>query len=398
MKLINSGNNIRKALVLVLLFFAAMNFQAKFFYFVFIALILLTVMQKKLLVTKTAALYLLLGLLMAVYNSREGIMSMLRCVAYVAFYIVGFNMLAVQEGEDPGLRSAQKTGFSVLVAISSGSFLHYFLNFITNIGDTVSRNTIDVWSNEVMAATGQAMLACLMLGLAVALIFLPSKKVYRLIGIACILVVLTYNFVLAGRALILMLVALFLVGMLYFRKAAQGVFEKFRFWFGVMVVVLIIAAAFAANIGGIRNMILESNLFDRMNVLEFFWSDSERASAKLNFLADAWKYPFGGLHMSAQYGYAHDLLLDAYDEYGFLSLILLLCILVDGIVKMYRLMRQTDYSRESKMAFLCVYCAVLIAFTVEPIFAGMSWLFVCYALINGCVEGMLLYPREGEIA
>ena len=94
--------------------------------------------------------------------------------------------------------------------------------------------------------------------------------------------------------------------------------------------------------------------------------------------------------MRSQYGYAHDLLLDGYDEYGILGLLMLLGILASGVRALYRLMIRTDYAKENKLAFLCVNCAVWLVFYVEPILPGMQWLFACYALMNGIMDAMNL--------
>ena len=92
--------------------------------------------------------------------------------------------------------------------------------------------------------------------------------------------------------------------------------------------------------------------------------------------------------MRARYSFAHDLLLDAYDEYGVIVFLLLIVILIVGVAHLYRLLRRTGYGESIKLATLLISCAVLLEFTVEPILAGIPWLFSCYCLINGCVTGM----------
>ena len=98
--------------------------------------------------------------------------------------------------------------------------------------------------------------------------------------------------------------------------------------------------------------------------------------------------------MRARFGYAHDLLLDAYDEYGVVAFLLLVAILIQGGLQVYRLLRYSNYSGGFKLALLLIYVAILLEFWVEPILAGMQWLFACYCLINGCVTGMNLSERR----
>ncbi len=242
-----------------------------------------------------------------------------------------------------------------------------------------------------MAATGQATLACLMLGLSIATIFAPVKKWHRLIAILAILLIMMYNFALAGRTLIVFLFLLFLLAAVYFRITSENVSERFKIWVGVLLVLLAVVITFAYNIAGLRDFIFDSNLFERFEDSDF---SSDRTVSKFQFLRNAWRYPFGGLHLRDDYGYAHDLLLDGYDEYGIFGFLLLLTVLLLGVRSMCKLIFRSTYSRAFRMAFLCSYTSVLLMFLVEPILAGMPWLFTCYCLMNGFMDGMLLKQKE----
>ncbi len=378
----------------LLLFFAAMNFKAKFFYFVFAAFGILLATQKNLKINKTSLVYLALGGLMVVYNSDEGVLSMCRCMAYFMLYVLGYNMPVVLSGSklqtvEENVKYAHNTGFAMLTSVCAGSFLHFFLNAVHNFGKSIGRNTIDIWSGTIMAATGQVALTCLMLGLSVSMLYKPVKKSYRYIGILCIVCMLAYNLVLAGRTMLVILFAVFILGLIYTVKVSKSSEEKFRLGMGLISSVVVVSMVFLFDIGGIQNYIFSSNLFDRLgSSLGAYVSNSSRNTIKLKFLSEGWKYPFGGLNMRSKYGYAHDLLLDGYDEYGIFGLLLLVAIVLLGIIALYRLLKRTSYGTELKLALLCVYCAVLLEFCVEPILAGMAWLFACYSLINGIMDGM----------
>ncbi len=395
-------NKLKSIAVFGLLFFAAMNFYAKFFYFAFASLLVLFVIQRKLAVNKKALLYLGLGVLMAIYNRGEGLLSMIRCMAGGALYIVGYNMVLNVSPKkidavsyDSGY--ARKTGFLLLATVATGSFTHYILNFANSFSQILVRNTNDVWTGQAMAATGQATLACLMLGLSVAMVFLSGKWIYRAVGIACLIGMLAYNLVLAGRTMFVILFVLFIIALIYVRVAAIGSFEKLKVSVGFVLALLAFALVFIYNVGGVQDYVLDSNLFDRFgSSLEAFTSESSRMNSKISFVLNALKYPLGGLNLRAQYGYAHDLLLDGYDEYGFLGFGLLFAILGFGIASLYKLLRHTRYDSVFKLALLCVYSAVLLVFCAEPILAGMQWLFVCYCLINGCIDGMNLSYFSGK--
>jgi len=189
-----------------------------------------------------------------------------------------------------------------------------------------------------------------------------------------------------------MFVLVFVIGIIFLfvkiedRQVRKGVF-KLLLW-GLFLGGLFVFAL-TRNVAGIWDSITDSNFFNRL--FEFSgtsWLDAERIEARISFLKNAYLYPFGGLHMRNRFGYAHDLLLDAYDEYGIFALLLLILILADGVKRLWIFCSRTSYGMVYKLGFLCIYAAILIEFCVEPIFAGMQWLFVCYCFINGCLTGM----------
>ncbi len=383
-------NKVKNVLIFALLFFASMNFQAKFFYFVFGATVVLALLRRYFVIDYGILPYIGLSLWMAIYNADEGPLSMLRCLAPLCFYIVGLNMTTENDHKnkfDLEPDYIQKQGYTLLLVISLGSFSHYLMNYIYNFGNQLSRNTNDIWTGEPMAATGQNTLACLALALVTAMFFLSVKKWHRVLSVAVIGVILSYNLILAGRTLLVILVCLIITSVIYMRvnKISQQVNNLFY----LLVCLIVSAIAIAFNIGGLRDRILNSQLFSRFGgSIAAMIDDGSRLETKLQFIKESLRYPMGGLHLNEKYGFAHDLLLDAYDEYGFVALILLIAILSMGVVNLYKNLRYTDYSHEFKLTLLLINVSVLLQFTVEPILAGMPWLFACYSLINGCMVGM----------
>lgn len=390
------ADKLKNGVILVALFLSTMNFGAKFFYFAFAALILLSLFQRKLNIHFSTLPYLLLGVLMAIYNSDEGILSMIRCFSYVSLYIVGYNlvtfrMMKQERRVNINENHSESIPTKVIFTVALGSFAHYLINFISNMGNNIGRNTIDIWSGNITAATGQAALASIMLGLAVSLIILPKKKIYRYIGVINIVLILAYNLILAGRTLITMLFILFIIGMVYFRIVTPKALDRYKLIFALLLILMITFILFLFNVGGIQNLVFNSNLLERFDAISL---DTSRNDTKMIFLTNIWKYPFGGLNLRVRYGHAHDLLLDGYDEYGFLGFLLLLLILILGIRTLWLLLRRTDYSNEFKMMALCVYSAILMVFTLEPILDGMPWLLICFCLLNGVLDGMRVTYRN----
>lgn len=380
------GNRI----VLVLLFLTAMNFQAKFFYFIFATTLVAVFTYKNASADRMLFLYFILGAIMAVYNANNGILVMLRFMAYPAAYYIGISMSRKDGncGERTYNEHLQGRICNALFAISLGSFSHYILNYFTNFDNTLNRNTNDIWTSEMLSATGQSSLACLMIGFAVAMILTHRKARELVIGMIFIVGVLSYNLILSGRTIIVILLIVFAVGFLYMLKQTSNVSKKMKVIGGILLLVVVVSILWMGNVGGIKDHIERSNLYLRfLNKTGSELIESGRSERKISFLKEMINHPFGGLHMRNKYGYAHDLLLDGYDEYGLVLLLILLVLLISGIKQMVRFCKDKEINIYVKTRFLCVYAAILLVFCVEPIFAGMQWLFVCFCLINGMITG-----------
>ncbi|MBQ9082616.1 MAG: hypothetical protein IJY28_03845 [Clostridia bacterium] len=386
------ADKLKRGLLYILLFLAAMNFAAKFFYFVFLAFLLLCLIQRRIKMDRGAWIYLLLGVLTALYNMNEGILSMIRCFAPFCFYLVGINLAAAADGgrlETQDIGRSVQTCDRVLMVTAFGSFTHFIANYIYNFGQNLWRNTNDIWTGAPMAATGQGALACLMVGLLTAMLFFPLKPWHRAAGAANAVLLVLYSMVLAVRTPLVMLLIMVFIALAYHFIRARSASLRTAYVLGAALAVVIALLAYLLNIGGLQDYVLSTPMFERFTgSLGAFTDNSSRTEAKLAFLRDALDYPLGGLHLQAKYGFAHDLLLDGYDEYGIFGLILLSAVLITGICKLCQVLRCDGIRMESKMTLLLVYLAILLEFTMEPILAGMQWLFACYCLINGVMHGL----------
>ena len=389
---IKSKYGINSFLYLIL-FCASLNFVSRFYVFAFLAFFIFLLTRKTFEINNCAFLYIFLCVLMLFYHYDDGVLGMLKCLSYCFFYLIGYSV--VQDGLDLSLACEEtqnksvKNAHSILLWVSSGSFMHYALNFIINVNQDLGRDTNDIWSGETMAATGQAALGCLMLGIAIAMLIFPRKKGQRLIGGALLLSIMAHNLILAGRTLIVICLVVFVLGIAFYLKNSNNFSTGLKVFGWVAAIGIGGIMMYVFNIGGIKDAIMSSNLVNRFtgdyasNVL-----DSGRGSIKLSYLQNMWKYPWGGLHMRDEFNYAHDLWLDGYDEDGIFALVLLIGITLTGLRDLIVFLRNQKFYLGYKISFVCVYSSILLVFCVEPILAGMQWLFACYCLINGCLAGV----------
>lgn len=406
-KMIIREKNIYIISIELMLLFASMNFQAKFFYFAFGVFITVCLFQNEIKLDNMVIVYMSLSLVMGIYSFPIGVKGVVRHFSYVACYLAGYNLIEFKIEESCKTNSIvwhQENKIRWFIfALAMGSFLHLMLNWSMNKGLNIGRNLPDIWSGEILSATGQASIGCLMVALSVSLILSPRKKIERLFGILFMCLLLGYNLILAGRTLIMMYGAVLVLGVLFIIIANRRMkLGKIIFW--TILVVSIIAVLYCNNIGGIKDIIISSNLYQRFfgEIKEINLLDSGRGTRKLRHIENMYKYPFGGLHSRNMYGYAHDLLLDAYDEYGILVFILLIIIIYTEIKDVWIILKSNLHSIIFKTVILCIYSAIAIQFCLEPILSGMPWLFVCFCFLNGCLRKnniiMRQLKKEGSIS
>lgn len=389
-KLHNKGQiNYYKALLLIILFFAAMNFQAKFFYLVYTGFILTCINNKRIRVNRTCLLYLFLGIIMSLYNVTDGILGKIRRFAFLANYIVGFNFITNGNNNIDNDESFNTIVSLSLIVSAFGAYAHYMMNFISNSGSVIGRNTIDVWSGEIMSSTGQATLASLIIGVCCAWFVKPPKKLYRVIAIAITISVLLYNLILSGRTIIVMCVITLLISILYIVRNEENINRKIYVIIWAILAIILFSLLYSFNIFNIQNIFMSSNLYARFGGYTDNILDTSRNERKLLYIQNMYRYLFGGLHLREQFGYAHDLLLDAYDEFGFITFILLCVILFKSIKNVLRFMKIDVILPQTKVLTLCIYTIIILEFFVEPIFAGMPWFFACFCLFNGVISATI---------
>ena len=382
-------------ILLIILFFAAMNFQAKFFYFVFLGFFVMCISSGCLRVNRSCILYLLLGIIMGLYSYADGILEVIRRFAYLANYLVGYNLIKRRIKKASLQDDRTELLFrSVFIVSALGSFTHYMINFITNSNNIVGRNTIDFWSGETMSSTGQATLAALIIGLCCALFIYPNHKFDRWFAIVITVCVLLYNLILSGRTILVVYAVTLSVAVIYVLKNEENKSKKTKVILLIILAFSMIIILYSFNVFGIRDIVENSNLY-----LRFLGTSSNeilrtsRNERKILFLQNMYKYPLGGLHLRARFGYAHDLLLDGYDEFGFITFILLILIIIRSLKECLYCLKYSSISLQTKIILLCIYVSIFLEFSVEPIFAGMPWLFACFCLFSGTVSAI----RESEV-
>ncbi len=389
-------------IILFFLFLGTMNFVGRYYYFVYFAFLLfcLLCLFNSNTFKFNISFYMLLVLSLCIFifspNSTDKITSMIKPFTYPLCYIIGNNILKKSNNELNNKWNLLKLK-KIIVILALGPLVHLMLNMAINT-ETVSRNSIDFWTKDVLSATGQTAMSCMAIGAAYAFIFSKAKLIFKLLSISALLIILYYNLTLAGRTIIIMVVLMAILAFIHLLILSKNRKQLLITVLCVILFILFASYLYNKNAFDIQNSILNSNLH-----LRFFgkWGqdtfDDKRLLFKELYINKLFDYPFGGSHMRAEIGsYAHDLYLDIYDEAGFIAFISVIIFILISITNLYRCMRNNFISFEYRQLIFCVYTVLYAEFLIEPILQGMPWLFASFCLVDGALSYYLYNTQRSK--
>ena len=388
-------------MVLFSMFLAALNIFNRFYIMAFIALLIfLFTSNRKLRVNSAVVILGVFALAIIIFNpqANDRILDMIKPFTYVVCYIMGLGLIQHRNYMPADLRQDEKKVSSVIYVMAGGTLLHFLLNWITNMNAT-NRNTVDIWTEDVLAATGQAVLACLGMAVAIAFLFTRVGKGKKFIAITTLVLVVAYNLILAGRTLFILILVVSMVAFLYICVAEQRKIPRVVIITISLVIVCFIL--YQVNVFGIKTTIETSNFYMRFygDTSTQGWDEDIRLDHKLNYLKYVLKYLWGGSNIKNIYGhYAHDLYLDTYDESGVFAFGAIAIYIISSIGRMVKCIRRKAISIETRVLILCTYLVCNIEFWLEPVMQGIPWFLMAYCFIDGAVTYLLVREREIQIS
>jgi len=380
--------NIWQLFQLVLLFLMSLNFKNLYFYFIFASFFVCMAANFRSLRADLASFFLLvLSVSYVIFDSsaRNAITTLLKQFAYPMCYLTGLNLYNGDEQKTLSESDLNRRIKVSILIVAMGTFLHYLLNASINF-ESLTRNTADYWTGEVVSATGQALLAVLPLGIFSAWLVgeVPTwRKWLSLIGL---LVIFAYNFVLAGRTILILEVVIVSVAFIYTQRKTNllGGIRNQMFLALVFLGVLIL---FLNNAFGVQEWVLDSNLIARFDT-ESALQDI-RLNRKLIYMSRMLDFPFGGGALMASVGgHAHELYLDIYSDVGILGYAAVIAAVLTCTINVIRSTRIRPLSVETKSLLLCVFLGVNVVFFLEPILQGSPWLFCIFCYLSGVLHGL----------
>ncbi len=376
--------SIKQSLILFLLFLSSMNLFAKSFYFVFAAFIVLLLLGKKIRVNLDVLLLLMFSLTYAVFAGLyHNVLSFLRVFAMPLCYLLGINFFENRDWNSTDNNLVDRKTVTAICIPAMGAFAHYCINYLTN-SQSAYRNTIDIWTGESLSATGQACLAIIAVGVFLYVLFSFEKHnmIYKILSVIGLIIILLYNLVLGGRALLLILSTEFVIAFIWSLIHSKNNNKKVKLTLLLLLIFIAFALVYSFDIYGLRTMILGSNLSQRFETSSFL-SDS-RIYFKLEYLKHMLEYPFGGGHIFNAVGqYAHELYLDVYSDAGIIPFILVIIFIIVSVVRIVLYSKTENIPAETRLLMLLSNVSILITFWMEPIMVGMPWMFCIFCFYQG---------------
>lgn len=376
-------------ILLAMLFLAGMNFFNLYFYLIFFAAVLFLAIKRKIQIDINVLFLIVLAVSWSIFSptAHDKVTSLIKPFIYPLSYLAGINFLS--SGDSKTKKDNNSVFIVSVFVISFGCFTYFVLNMLNNMDLTLDRNTIDIWTKTPLSATNQATFVCLSIGVFISVLFCDYSIRKKAICFLLIGTILMYNLMLAGRTIFVMIAAVLLLSALFYFKTEKKYFRKFKIIMWCIFALLILLYMYESNLFGIRDAIEKSNFFVR------FWGDysysdfgeDSRLDKKLYYLEHFFDGIFGGSKIrSSGIGYAHGILLDAYDEAGLLALISMSAFLVKSVYSFFKFINNNMISLNTRKIVFGVYVAVFFQFIVEPILQASPWLFAFFCFISGMVS------------
>lgn len=301
-------------------------------------------------------------------------------------YMTGYGLeknLILTKNED-----AEQSIKIIIYAIVFGRFTHGLLNFIISDGYSgYVRNGMDIWTKNIIAATGQGALMTMSISLLFYSLFVVKKSSLfeKTILLGAVIMSMINSILSASRTALLIMIIVFALCALYtivFSKLESS--SKSKIILGLIIVLGIFVAMYHSNTFGLKTSWESSPLMERINTdTSYETGDENRKEMYISALQTGIKNPLGDGDMSRT---AHNIWLDTFRQTGWFPFVFLIVFTVIVIKKIFFIIRSKSANIQIKYLVLSVTAAMLINFFVEPIMKGMPFYFTSFCIIAGVID------------
>ncbi len=386
--------------IYLLLFFSAFNFMGLWHYYLFLAIIF-AFCKKEFTVSFDGALFALVTLSLSIVifdrTASISVLTMIKQFVYPLSYVVGYIFISNKKTRF-GFNEAENVLLRCIVLFALGTLLHIGINIYINPEVELSRNLIDIWSGEILAATGQAAFTIFPICLCSTIIFSSSKLFYKLISVAVLIYIVWANFKLACRTIMVLVVVALLIAGIYYIINKSNASKKLYALIGVAVIAGCLFVAFQNNVLGIHDAYIESDYYLRIeNYKQTQLVEDPRFDYKMEYIERMVQNPFGGAKTHREIrSYAHDLFLDTYDDASVFAFLAVVAFIIISIRNLVKVLKNKNLSFIFRQLFLSVSVICYMEFMIEPILRGLPWLLALFCFMHGAVACLLKSDEHGD--
>lgn len=376
-------------ILLAIVFFSSLDFYGYGMHLMLCAFLCHTFSVQNISVPKGIVPLLLLSISLLLFwqEALQGTTLIMRWLVYPFAYILGFALGTPKKGTAATQNRIEHSAIRIIIVVALGYFLHLVLNMWINIDTDVGRDTIDFWTKEIRASTGQASLACIPIATCIAILFGAFSKNAKCLACVGLIMILYYNLTLSTRTIFLLAMLVSVVA-IAFSALNSGGLQRMKLVLLICCVVLLAIWLYDQDVFGVRSAVESSDFYER-----FFGKNKQgldedsRWDLKQEHLQYAPYYLWGGGYIHRLVGhYAHDLFLDIYDDAGIIALVAVIGMVIGSIKSLKSVLKSNIISLKLKMLLVCVFAALYIDFCIEPIFQGMPDLLMTFCVLYGVVR------------
>lgn len=300
-------------------------------------------------------------------------------------YLLGYTLRVLN-------RENSVTDIALLIAF--GFFLHGMLNLYSSIqvfGASLNNNyrqAMDFWQSRVISVTTASLYYTPFTIMSVGVIFCSHRKWLKVGCAVCVVLGLYASMIYQNRTLILACGLVMGLNVLMILIDRDVPLEKKTRLCGVLLfLVLLVLVAFLANVGGLRDTIMNSSLMNRMSAED---QKQDRTTIWKSFIfGEAWKYPFGGTKavLYKNKPFCHNTWLDTFRRGGFLPFVLLISFTLRSVFETANFVRLGKLTREDTGVLISLLTGVMLSFMVEPVIDANPYVFYLPILTMGLING-----------
>ena len=251
-----------------------------------------------------------------------------------------------------------------------------------------------MWTGEMVARTGLSLYGISAIGISFAILFTKNRfrKWYIIPLLVFVIVGCSFVSIKVGNRSFILTIAVLLLSMFIFnlcvsqKKVLWGILSGVTLTglVGGITVIVLYQKGYLPFLDSLKNIkiiarILETD-FDGGRIK--LWSD---------FFKDFYKYPFGGLILTLDRPYVHNIFLDFYAYAGAIPFLLFLGFLVFLLIYLFKYSKRSDKSLFEKNLLFSIIFAIISLSMIEPMYQANSnscaplffvFLFVRHECIN----------------